>query len=413
MESFDSESPTIKMLQKTIRHHMTVNLFKWSVLGEEHVPGEAQTATLFKALDATNEPHQLEPKTWRSWFADKKRRPYGRTISALDTYAGHDRLKKPWHLSHTPLRTDFFKTLSEGGLVARIMEPITTRKVTSTLIQRGLDYEPLSRIHLHVDALEAVALVEANGPASWELVKATAADRVLGVLHSRWSPRGGAVYADLSSDLELRLRSADPVGQSDIHEYYRRWKHGLYESDLRKPPRPQWSTIGVDVDTSPRQIHRLLLAMASDADFLVADRLEVWALDLVSAALAMKALAWTDRYATFGGRISPEMIYWRAYDAIFFSDESDAVTVNAIAAAFEAHGTDLTEVAADNLYRAREYYWYLMGKLHVDRESLLTLILRCWAARPVKCHGSYSTVDRLPPAVEARRPNSTLPRAAP
>jgi hypothetical protein len=117
-----------------------------------------------------------------------------------------------------------------------------------------------------------------------------------------------------------------------------------------------------------------MLALAGDADFLAADRLHVWALDLVSAALAMHALAHVEPCAVQHRRSRPELFYWRALASLFYSDEPDGAVVDAIAAAFEVNKTECTDAAVDSLYRARVSYRELLSKLYVDRRSLGSLV---------------------------------------
>lgn len=381
--------PHFEAPHRTLRQSIAVNLFKWMVLGANHRPGCHQAAEIQRAMSAAGLTCYVDVRTWRGWFRESPRRAQGVAIQALDSYAAA-RLHPPrWTLDAVEPQKDFFGDLVEGGLAGSLMEPIAMKDPGLALIQRALDYQPLSRVHLHLDAIESAALSEGNGKAPWELVKATAAKRVLELIHSRWSQRHGTVYSELTSDLELALRAADADEQKRIERRYRRRTPDSFEAHMKRPPRPDWSVVGVESDIAPRNVYRLLLALAGDADFLVADRLHVWALDLVSAALAMHALAWTDRYTTHGGRITPEMIYWRAFAAVFYSDEPDCAVVNAIAAALDVNKNDCTEAAVDSLYRARLSYWELLSKLHVDRRSLGALVGRCWRARPVVYRGDY------------------------
>jgi hypothetical protein len=268
------------------------------------------------------------------------------------------------------------------------MQPIAMKQPRFALIRRALDYEPLSRIHLHLDAIESAALFDSKGVAPVHLVVATAATRVLELIHSRWSQRHGTVYSELTPDLELRGREADADEQMRIAQGYGRQKPGRLEACQQRPPRPDWSLVDVESDIAPRNVYRLMLALAGDADFLVADRLNVWALDLVSAAVAMQALAGTEPYAIHGGRSRPELFYWRAIASVFYSDEPDSAVEDAIAAAFEVNKTECTDAAVDSLYRARVSYRELLSKLNVDRHSLGMLVGMCSRVRAVVYQGS-------------------------
>ena len=63
--------------------------------------------------------------------------------------------------------------------------------------------------------------------------------------------------------------------------------------------------------------------MAGDFDFLKAERKHAWAFDLATAALLMHALAWTDRYQTFGFRVESEQICWWTLSTMFFALHDD------------------------------------------------------------------------------------------
>lgn len=383
MEGFDSDTSNFVVPYRAIRQPAAFNLFKWFVLGNRHKPGQHQAALIHRAMSDARIARCVEVRTWQGWFRKTPRRAYGDTIAVLDSYVAARTHPPHWTLDVVAPQGRFFLDLVEGGLAASLMKPIAMKQPGLALIRRALDYEPLSRIHLHIDAIESAAMSEGNGEATWELVKATAAKRVLELIHSRWCPRRGTVYSELTPDLELAWQSADAGERERIRERYRRFKPDRFAADRRRAPRPNWSVVGVETDIAPHNVYRLLLALAGDEDFLVADRLHVWALDLVSAGLAMHALAWTDRYTTHGGRVSPEMVYWAALEAVFFSDEPDCAVVTAIAAAFNVNKTDFNEVAAVNLYRARESYRHLLSMLHVDRKSLGALVARCWQARPI------------------------------
>lgn len=387
MIDLDSPAPSFEVPHRALRQSIAVNLFKWLVLGELHIPGQHQVNKVLSAMEVGGADRRVRERTWRDWFGETPRHARRNKIDVLDSYNTARTHPPRWDLAAVKPQQGFFCDLVEGGLAASLMEPIAMKQPGLALIRRALDYEPLSRIHLHIDAIESAAMSEGNGEATWELVKATAAKRVLELIYSRWSPRRGTVYSELTPDLELAWQSADAGERERIRERYRRFKPDLLAADRRRAPRPNWSVVGVETDTAPHNVYRLLLALAGDEDFLVADRLHVWALDLVSAGLAMHALAWTDRYTTHGGRVSPEMVYWAALEAVFFSDEPDCAVVTAIAAAFNVNKTDFNEVAAVNLYRARESYRHLLSMLHVDRKSLGALVARCWKVRPVVYRG--------------------------
>jgi hypothetical protein len=389
IEDLDSSTPHFETPHRALRQPIAVNLFKWMVLGDKHLPGEHQAAEVVRAISAAEMARHVDVRTWRGWFRESPRRARDTAVAALDSYVAAGLHPPRWTIDAVEPGENFFRDLVDGGLAASLMKPIAAKKPGIVLVRRALEYEPPTRIHLHIDAIESAALSEGNGDLHWEVVKGTAASRVLELIHSRWSPRHGTVYSELTPDLELALRVADADKRKQIRERYRRQTPDRFEAHLRRAPRPDWSAVGVDSDIAPRSVHRLLLALAGDEKFLVEDRLHVWALDLVTAALAMHALAWTDRYTTHARSITPEMVYWRPLAAVFYSDEPDGAVVNAIAAAFDVNKTECTEAAVGNLYRARRSYWELLTKLDIDRRNLEALVGRCWRVRPVVHEGTY------------------------
>lgn len=386
MRGLDSCPPSFQVPHRALRQPIALNLFKWMVLGDRHIPGRHQAAMVQRAMSEAGADRYMAGRSWRQWFGKPPRQARRDAIGVLDEHAARMHLPL-WTLDAVEVGSRFFLDLVEGGLSASLMEPIAMRQPELALMRRALDYEPRSRLHLHIDSIECAALSEGIGDAPWDLVKATAAKRVLELIHSRWSPRHGTVYSELTPDLDLRWRAADADERQQIRKQYRRFKPDLFEDQLKKAPHPDWSVVDVEADIAPRHVHRLLLALAGDGNFLVADRLHVWALDLVSAGLAMHALAWTDRYATHGRHISPEVIHWAAFETTFFSQEPDDAVMDTMAPVFRVNKTEFTSVAAENLCRARESYWELLRMLHVERESLGALVSRCWQVRPIVYHG--------------------------
>jgi len=374
MTNFDWNPPEFEVPHRELRQPVAVNLFKWMVLGDRHVPGQHQAVEVQRAMSDAGAARCVDVRTWRGWFGETPRRARGTAIEALDSYAAAHLHPPRWNLDAVEPGEHFFGDLLDGGLLASLMQPIAMKQPRFALLRRALDYQPLSRIHLHLDAIESSALFDSKGVAPVQLVVATAATRVLELIHSRWSQRQGTVYSELTPDLESSEREADADEQMWIAQRFRGQRPDRLEARQPRVACPDWSLVDVESDIAPRNVYRLMLALAGDADFLVADRLHVWALDLVSAAVAMQALAQVEPCAVHHRRSRPELFYWRALASLFYSDEPDGAVVDAIAAAFDVNKTECTEAAIDSLFRARVSYRELLSKLYVDRRSLGSLV---------------------------------------
>jgi hypothetical protein len=374
MKNFDWNPPEFEVPHRELRQPLAVNLFKWMVLGDRHVPGQHQAVEVQRAMSDAGAARCADVRTWRGWFGETPRRARGTAIEALDSYTAAHLHPPRWNLDAVEPGERFFGDLFDGGLLASLMQPIAMKQPRFALLRRALDYEPLSRIHLHLDAIESAALFDSKGVAPVRLVVETAATRVLELIHSRWSPRQGTVYPELTPDLESGEREADAEEQMRIAQRDRRQRTGRPEARQPRVACPDWSLVDVESDIAPLNVYRLMLALARDADFLVADRLHVWALDLASAAIATHALPEVLPHSVHGRRNGPEMIYWEALASLFYSDETDGAVVDAIAAAFDVNKTECTEAAVDSLFRARASYRELLSKLYVHRRNLGSLV---------------------------------------
>ena len=373
---------------RRLRQPATINLFKMSHLGDAHVPGAHQSKEVMQAFADIGLDGTLDKRTWKGWFGDPRpRRARSDGVMALDRYldAVQDPRKSQF-LKVVPTNR-FFVTLLEDGLATRLLAPTEAKLPEIALAQRSLEYTPESAIHLHFDAIEAVSMSEGNGEVPWETVKVLAAKRIMQLLHQRWSPRNGTIYRELTPNLELRWSSADAEERERILQVYRRLKPNMFEAHRKAVPRPCWKTAGISSDIPEGSAHRLLFALSTDSEFLVADRFQAWALDLASAAFAMHALAWSERYQTHGLRVSPELIFWRAFDRLFLSDEPRNVVDDGLAAALNVIGASWTEETLVTLHRARCWYGRWLSNLGLDVSMVSEIVRRCWQVRPIVYRG--------------------------
>ena len=369
---------------RQLRQPMALNLFKSQLLRERHIPSMAQTEEVLSALSAFGMSETFDPRTWRGWFCKNARRARGDSLNAINKVA----TKLPAATSQCGLLNVqsspmFFSKMLDGGLCKELLEPNASKNPKYPLLQKADDYQPVSAWHLHLDAIEAVALAEANGNADWETVKAIAAAKVLRVLHECWNPRNGTIYATLSSNFQVDWDRASNSEKEKMRRGCAQMKPDLFPYLMKKAAAPDWSYIGLEVDIAPSQVHKLLFALAADVKFLVADRFNVWALDLATAALAMLARALTDRHiteSTFG----PELIFWDAYEVIFFRDEEcqDAV-FDSLYRAMECSEIPCSLESFELLISAGTKYKQALLQMGVSCENVLNLTSRVREMHPL------------------------------
>lgn len=364
---------------------MALNFFKSQLLGARHIPKRAQTEDVLTALSTIGMNQTFDPRTWRRWFGDDARRARGDSINALDKVSAKlTPINLHVGLLDVQWSQSFFSEMMEGGLCKELLTPTASKKPKYPLLQKADEYQPVSAWHLHLDAIEAVALAEENGDVDWETLKAIAAGRVLSILHSRWNPHDGSIYPTLASNLRISWEQASDSKREQIQNYYARMVPNTFSYFMTTPARPCWSRINVEVDVVPTHIHKLLFAMCVDEEFLVADRFDAWALDLATSALAMLANALTDRHRTSGASVGREFVYWEAFELIFFrEEESEDFVFDALYRAMECSGVFFSRHAIELLVNAGSRYKKALSKMGVSHEYVLDLTSRCWARHPL------------------------------
>lgn len=383
---------------------MAVNLFKSMLLEEGHRPGEPQSELIWSHFHDVRQRKQdvLDERTWMRWFEPERRSTQPHKYEVLDRIL--ERALEPSSSVDAavapPRATTFISSLASQGLVAELLAPTKSANPVHTISARAADYRPVSMLHLHVDAIEAAALATGNGDVPWETVKLIAAKRILELLHERWNPRTGTVYAQLSSNLSVSLQQHDAM----LYEAERRDKRatGRIERRMSSPAAPAWDITNVASSEASIHMHRVLLALAADARFLVADRFEVWFLDLATAAVAMFALAWCERTPVFGrARISDEEVYWRAFDHLFFREMAQAPSMPTgdaddeewqrahaeILAGLDCTGAQWERCSLDILLQAGVQYRALLNELNVSAASVRSDIVSCTAIHRLRFRG--------------------------
>lgn len=373
-----------------LRLKVATNYFKRMLLGDLHIAGKAQTSTVFKALAKKLEENVLSDRTWSSWFSNTLKIPKREKIKVLDTLAALSlRVNKINGLvkSEDALPAGTFSEMVHGGLVNHMMAPTKSKNPLYTLAERAENYHPLSALHLHLDAIEIGALSDGFADVPWTTVKAIGAQRILTILAGRWGPRYGSVYSELSSDLRLEWEAADTEKRSQLRDAYARFKPDRFNEVLNGKASPDWNRIGVNDDVSAEHIYKVLFALAADTDFLVADRLDAWFIDLATSALAMHALGWADRYNIFGFHITEEMIFWGAFDEVLFGSELPESNNRELFAAMTRCNAEWTEASFEMFLRAREMYQATLIEFGVSAHEVISVAMHATKIHPLIYRG--------------------------
>lgn len=369
---------------REIRQPAIINFFKAMVLKERHEPGLPQATAIQDSLAQAGLADTLDMRTWRGWFGDSPRRARRDSVAALDRYLDVMRDPARYAFPNASPTSQFFRDMLEGGLATDLLEPTAAKQPDLALAARAQAYAPRSALHLHLDAIEAAAMSDGNDTVSWEQLKGLAATRVLELLFARWSPRHGTVFRHSTPAMELTRRGASHAKSDDPRSSDK-------DADVRerfrcRPCHPNWSLAGIESDIAPTHVQRLLLVISADTHFLVEDRFEAWSLDLVSAGIASYALAWSDRFHTFGVQFTPEMIFWKAIEGLYFGNEPEDVVGHALADALDLIEADRPVESIDTLWRSREWYHRFLTSLGISLTNVRELVHRCWHVRPLTFH---------------------------
>lgn len=368
-----------------LRHKIAINLFKQLLLRDLNLLGDSQAVTVIKELKKDGRVIQLTSATWKKWFEKPTIIPKITKSQVMDVLAErHIRMPSKDESLEVKLPTEFFTSLVHGGLLAEMLKASKSKQPLVSLRVKAESYTPCSALHLHLDAIEVSALSEGHGNIPWETVKRIGAVRILSILTERWGPRHGTVYAEFCSDLSLEWAEADADRRVEIRKGYARFKPDLFENALNQAPHPAWSKTGVGADVSSIHIYKALFSLAADAHFLKADRLVSWSLDLATAALAMHALAWSDRYTTFDDLMPDELIYWIAFEEIFFTSEPLDASNTEIVRAMLQLDAEWVEETFSIFTRAREIYQCQLAEFGVTANEVLDIAMLATKVHPLR-----------------------------
>lgn len=369
---------------KHLRLIYAINYLKSVVLKGKHVAGQPQSGALFRVIEPLFVKEPFTARMWEMWFLyGGKTLPQSGTAAALDEiYARVVAPDRPED-QRSLVANGFFSKLVRDGLLGQMTKRFKSKEVLSVLRQRAADYEPLSPIHLHFDALDVASWSGDFQEVPWEDVVRVGAMRVLDLLAQRWSPRYGRAYAGFTSDFRLQWDAADSQERIEIREAEKMFIPDLFEKRMAAGAFPDWSRVGCDDDIAPVHIYKLLFALAADPDFLVADRFDAWFLDFATASLAMHALAWADRYTTMGAHLADELLFWKAFYRIFFGTDPLDTDGWGITPAMKCIRAYWSESSLECFSRARAAYHEMLAVSGISSMQIVHCLDRVRADYPL------------------------------
>jgi hypothetical protein len=325
-------------------------------------------------------------RTWQSWFASRPPLPQPSKIRCLDQYITQIKICGQVKRAESicpEFRDGYFCELVHGGLMSQMLASTEASNPVHMLMRRAQEYQPVSPLHLHFDAMDAAGWHQDYGDVPWSMVAAIASDRVLQLLNDRWSPRSGDIYVGLSSDLSIKWAVADKLQRNEIRHSLAKMMPDPFERWMTCGATPDWQRVGVNSDIPYAHVYKLLFALAADPSFLVEDRLSAWSLDLATSALAMHALAWTDRYNTMALGMPPELRYWVAFHEIFFNPDVIEIDHLSIASLMANWPADWSERSPATLMNARNNYTILLTDLGLVPSQVCAGLFKTREAQPL------------------------------
>ncbi len=384
-----AESNVTTVDVKRLRFTFAINHFKRLVLGDRHIPGKHQSRSMFEAIAKLFADEPFSDRAWQSWFSGASiTMPQVGTINTLDEVAARFLLRdcRPQAQQELAAR-GFFKQLVRGGLISSMTSRTKAKYPLDTLMARANGYRPLTSVHLHFDAVEVASWAEDFQGLPWESVARIAARRILDILAEQWGPREGRLYSEFPSDFRLRWDAADEGERARITASLARMKSNSFERFMDAGAHPDWLKIGCKADIAAAHIYKLLFALAADPEFLVAGRLDAWALDLATASLAMYALAWTNRYTTMGLRTQDEKLFWLALDKVYFDPDAMDSNGRELQAAMGRCQASWSQDCLECFSEARDIYLNLLSEGGISAQEIRRCAMTATAKHPLRYYG--------------------------
>lgn len=300
-----------------VRLVVAANLLKSALLGEMNIQGNSQARTVVDQLYRLGISERvISTRSWERWLSRGSAlvAPKLEKVGVMDEV--HALMKMPlW------LHPRGFEKLVCGGLVRSLLAPTRANNVWPVIIERAAGYGPVSHFHLHLDALEILNLRgECLGVSATD-VRRLAARRIFELLYDSWSPRGGKVFRGFRSDWRRRWDAADPEQRVEMKRQCESIKPNPIRRLMDEETSPDWRRAAVPLDLAEGHVYKLLFSIPADPRFLVGERLDRWAIDSVTALLALFSHCWADRYEKWIANMSPERAYFTALEAIFLGEE--------------------------------------------------------------------------------------------
>lgn len=360
-----------------LRTQFAINKFKQDLLGEGHLPGRSQVNAILDFLVNEADLLTFTERTWESWFINPEVvAPKKSKIEGLDQIAAMRLLKINSRTQiQEKLPATYFTDLVFGGLFRNLTAQSKSANLDLKMLNRAHEYQPLSVLHLHVDAIEVSYFAnQYESPDDLEVV-AIAANRILDLLSEKWHPRDGKIYKDLTSDLQLKLQNSSQEQCDEIIKSYQQFiKIDLFKSHLEECSHPDWDLTAIEEDIAPKHIYKLLFAIAADYNFLVSDRFNEWYLDLVTAGLAIRALSISKDVSFYGPLVTVELVFWAAIHTVFLgSEELDPHDLN-LCSAIELCGLNMSHAIYSKFDEARKKYHFTLSQLNSSFSEIDLLV---------------------------------------
>lgn len=326
--------------------------FKLKLLGERHDPLSAQGVAVMTAIEELCGRAYFAQRAWEYWYAGDKH--LGRQKLACLDHVLSLLARRDMPAQEQTSESPYLSALVAGGLVKDLRVRTSSNRPGYALLERALNYEPESAVHLHADAVDVAALSEGTVKVQWHQLKALASTRVLSILHKRWKPHKGTIYQELPS----------------------------------KCVQPAWHRLGLASEVTSQQVYQLLFALAADGSFLTAEIRPAWALDLATAALSMHALGWSDRYVNFGPNVTDAQVFWRALYPLFFADEARPPDFDDWAEAAACRmGVKYDKKMHENLSSARRCYARWLAEHGLSCGAIFSAAMRSTEVHPIIYRG--------------------------
>ncbi len=369
----------------SVRLLTAVNLFKACLLAGNNLPGRAQTDTVVDTISRLTSVGQnwdidlFTDRTWKSWHSSQTTLPKRSKVRSLDLIFAA--------LDHNDLNTGneprFFEEMVFEGLISTLTAPTRSTEAWNLVHSRAMKYSTLSPTHLLLDAIEVAGRIEGYKVVGGDPLRLIAAQRLAELLHEKWNPRDGYFYQNARSDLRIQWEHADTQEKEKIESEWEKLSPGLFSRLLDQGASPNWNLTGIQADIAPQHVYRLLFCLSADRNLLRGERLAAWALDLASAALILFAMAWSNRYETFGADGSPESIFLEALVELLLTEGDLNTTGHYIKPALLEGNVLDDRFCVETFMEARESLKAQLNVLGITPKDLGDVISAAWAKQPL------------------------------